>query len=215
MLPAAVTPATQEALDLVRDPALFKWYAVFFLLVVMYIYANEIERGRWDIVSAGLAVLLADIFNETMNGVIAHASDHAPLWATTGPTAYQLLVGLNLEIAFMFSIAGIVYAKLLPADRSMKILGIPNRLAVALGLSLLAIVVEVLLNDMDVLRWEYWWWNFPFLPLVFVFGYLWFFLFAWFVFDRPTQARRWQALGVLAAIDLALIGVFGPILGWL
>ena len=78
---------------------------------------------------------VADWFNEIVNALVLQASDRAPLWAATGPTAYQFLVGLNVEISFMFALAGIVYAKLLPPDRSTRILGMPNRLAIALGLS--------------------------------------------------------------------------------
>ena len=111
------------------------------------IYANEVERGRLDIVAAGLAVWLADWFNEILNSVILEVSDRAPLWATTGPTAYQFLVGLNVEISFMFALGGIVYAKFLPADRSVRILGMPNRLAIALGMSLISVLVELFLHE--------------------------------------------------------------------
>ncbi len=31
--------------------------------------------------------------------------------------AYVILIGLNIEICFMFAISGIVWAKMLPADR--------------------------------------------------------------------------------------------------
>src|SRR4051794_8634538 len=136
---ATRTADTLRAEQLVRDPHLFKWYAVALLALVIYAYANEVERGRWDIIAAGLAVWFADWFNEIVNSLVLQASDKAPLWATTGPTAYQFLVGLNVEISFMFALAGIVYAKLLPADRRVRILGMPNRLAIALGLSIVSV----------------------------------------------------------------------------
>src|SRR2546423_12950996 len=135
---ATRTDFTLQALRLVRNPHLFKWYAVTLLALVIYAYANEVERRRFDVVAAGLAVWLADWFNEIVNALVLQASDRAPLWATTGPTAYQFLVGLNVEISFMFALAGIVYAKLLPGDRRVRILGMPNRFAVALGLSLVS-----------------------------------------------------------------------------
>ena len=138
---AAHTDVTLRAERLVRDASQFKWYAVTLLALVFLAYANEVERGRLDIVAAGLAVWFADWFNEIVNGLVLHVSNRAPLWATTGPTAYQFLVGLNLEISFMFVLAGIVYAKLLPADRSVRVLGLPNRLAVALGLSIVSVAV--------------------------------------------------------------------------
>src|SRR5689334_17041406 len=125
---AAHTGATREAERLVRDPSLFKWYAIPLLAFVIYAYATEVERGRLDIVAAGLAVWAADWFNEIVNALVLQASNRAPLWATTGPTAYQFLVGLNVEISFMFALAGIVYAKLLPPRGS--------RFVLALGLSI-------------------------------------------------------------------------------
>jgi len=212
---ATVTEVTRQAESQVRDPSQFKWYAVALLAIVLVIYATEVERGRLDIVAAGLAVLLADGFNEILNAVVLQVSDRAPLWATTGPTAYQFLVGLNVEISFMFALGGIVYAKLLPADRHIRILGMPNRLAIAMGLSLVSVLVELFLHETGTFHWEYWWWNTPFVPLIFVFGYLWFFLYAAWVYDAPDQAARWRRLAGLAAIDLVMILVFGVVLGWL
>src|SRR3954470_22356888 len=138
---AAHTEASREAERLVRDPALFKWYAIALLALVIYAYATEYERRRFDIIAAGLAIWFADWFNEIVNALVLQATDRAPLWATTGPTAYQFLVGLNVEISFMFALAGVVYAKMLPADRSKRILGMNNRFAVALGLSVVSVAV--------------------------------------------------------------------------
>ena len=212
---ATRSDVTLQAQELVRDPTQFKWYAVALLAIVFVIYANEVERGRLDIVAAGLAVWLADWFNEILNSVILEVSDRAPLWATTGPTAYQFLVGLNLEISFMFALGGIVYAKFLPADRSVRILGMPNRLTMALGMSLLSVLVELFLHETGTFHWDYWWWNTPFVPLVFVFGYLWFYLYAAWVYDAPDQRARWRRPGGLAAINVVLALVFGVGLGWL
>ena len=214
-LPIATrTHFTLEAMKLVRNPHLFKWYAVTLVAIVVYVYATEVQRGRWDIIAAGVAVWLADWFNEIINALVLQASDRAALWATTGPTAYQFLVGLNIEIMFMFAIAGIVYVKLLPADRGVRVLGMPNRLAVGVGLSLVSVAVELFLHAAGVFHWEYWWWNTPFVPLIIVFGYLWFYLYAAWVYDAPPR-KRWTILGVLAAIDLAMGLVFGVGLGWL
>ena len=204
-----------EAEKLVRDPSQFKWYAVSLLAIVLVIYAHEVERGRLDVVAAGLAVWLADWFNEILNSVILELSDRAPLWATTGETAYQFLIGLNVEISFQFALGGIVFAKLLPADRAKRILGMPNRLAVALGLSVVSVLIELFLHETGTFHWDYWWWNTPFVPLIVVFGYLWFYLYAAWVYDAPDQRARWRRLGGLAAINVAMALVFGVGLGWL
>jgi hypothetical protein len=204
-----------EAEKLVRDPSQFKWYAVSLLAIVLVIYAHEVERGRLDVVAAGLAVWLADWFNEILNSVILELSDRAPLWATTGETAYQFLIGLNLEISFQFALGGIVFAKLLPADRAKRILGMPNRLAIALGLSVVSVLVELFLHETGSFHWDYWWWNTPFVLLILVFGYLWFYLYAAWVYDAPDQRARWRRLGGLAAINVVMALVFGVGLGWL
>jgi hypothetical protein len=215
VLLATRTDFTLHALRLVRNPHLFKWYAVTLLAFVIYVYANEVERGRWDVIAAGIAVWLADWFNEIVNALVLKATDRAALWTTTGPTAYQLLIGLNVEIMFMFALAGIVYVKLLSADRANRILGIPNRLAVGLGLSIVSVVVELFLHAAGVFHWEYWWWNTPFVLLIIVFGYLWFFLYAAWVYDAANARKRWTRLGALATIDLAMGLVFGVGFGWL
>src|SRR2546423_8717531 len=215
-LPVAVhTEATRQAERLVRGPTLVKWSAVALLAFVLYAYANEVVRVRLDVVAEGLAVWFADWFNEIVNSLVLQATDRAPLWATTGPTAYQFLVGLNVEISFMFALAGIVYAKLLPADRRARVLGMPNRLAVALGLSVVSVAVELFLNAAGTFHWHYWWWNKPFVLLIVVFGYLWFYLFAAWVYDAPDDRTRWRRVGALAAIDVVMALVFGVGFGWL
>jgi hypothetical protein len=212
---ATRTDVTLQALRLLRNPHLFKWYAIPLLAFVVYAYATEAERRRWDVIAAGLAVWLADWFNEIVNALVLHASDRAALWTTTGPTAYQFLIGLNVEIMFMFALAGIVYAKLLPPERATRILGLPNRVAIALGLSVISVAVEVFLHAAGVFHWHYWWWNIASLPVIIVFGYLWFYLFAAWVFDAPDGRARWTRVGVLGTIDLTMGLVFGVGLGWL
>jgi hypothetical protein len=212
---AARTDAAREAERLVRDPALFKWYAVALLAFVVYVYAVEVERRRWDVVAAGLAIWFADWFNEIVNALVLQATDRAPLWAATGPTAYQFMVGINVEISFMFALAGIVYAKLLPPDRRVRVLGMPNRLALALGLSVVSVAVELFLHATGTFHWHYWWWNVASAPVIVVFGYLWFYLFAAWVFDAPTPRKRWTRVGGLAAVDVLMALVFGVGFGWL
>jgi hypothetical protein len=201
------TDFTLQAERLVRDPALFKWYAVPLVAFVVYAYATEVERRRFDIVAAGLALWFADWFNEIVNALVLQASDRAALWTSTGPTAYQFLIGLNIEISCMFAVAGIVYAKLLPARG--------GRLALALGLSIVSVAVELFLHAAGVFHWEYWWWNTPFVLLIIVFGYLWFYLYAAWVYDAPTERKRWTRVGVLGGIDVAMAIVFGVGFGWL
>jgi hypothetical protein len=211
----AVVQYVHDAERILRDSSQFKWYAVTLLVLVMYVYSVEVERRRWDIVFAGLAFWLADWFNEIVNALILHFSDRAPLWAVTGSTSYLILIGLCIEICFMFAISGIVYAKTLPPDPAVRILGMPNRLAIGLGFSILAVAVEVLLHETGYFHWDYWWWNWPFVPLIVVFGYLWFFMAAAWVFDMRDTRRQAGTVAAFAAVDLGLILVCGPLLGWI
>jgi hypothetical protein len=215
MLTLAVADSAAQAERLLRDSSQFKWYTVTLLVLVMYIYAVEVERQRWDIVCAGLAFWFADWFNEIVNALIFHFSDRAPLWSVTGSTSYLILIGLCIEICFMFAIGGVVYAKVLPADRTVRLFGMPNRLAIALGFSIFAVIVEVLLHATGYFNWDYWWWNWPCIPLIVVFGYLWFFLAAAWVFDMRDRRRQVRTVAIFGAIDLALILICGPLLGWI
>ncbi len=55
-----------RALALLRDGSHFQWYVIPLLLLVMYVYANEVERRNWSLVLAGLAFWLMDWFNEIL-----------------------------------------------------------------------------------------------------------------------------------------------------
>jgi hypothetical protein len=211
---SAVTEATREAEHLLRDGSQFQWYAVTLLGLVIYVYSVEIERRRWDIVLAGVAFWLMDGFNELMNSVILHASGRSALWTVTGDTAYLLLIGLSIEICFLFAISGIAYVKTLP-DRSVRILGLPNRLVLAFAFSALCVAIEVFLESTGYFHWDYWWWNVPFVPLIVIFGYMTFFGVAGWVYDMGRDRRRQlRVVGALAAVDAVLAAVFGSI-GWL
>jgi hypothetical protein len=213
---ATVTEFTREAQELLRDPEQFKWYAVTLLVLVLYAYSVEVERRRWDVVLAGVAFWLADWINEIANSLILHFTDRAALWTVTGDTAYLVLIGLTVEISLMFAVGGIVYAKVLPADRSVRILGVPNRLAIGLGFSIFAVLVELLLNRTGYFHWEYWWWGTGIgIPMIVFFGYLWFYLVAAYVHDLPDDRARLRVVGAMAALVAASLVVFGPILEWI
>ena len=209
-----MTPAAASALAQLRDPNLFAWHVPFFLLVLMYMYATEIGRGRWDVVAAGLALWLADWINELLNSFFLARNGVAPLWVESGSTAYQILVGLTIETSMLFLVFGLVYARLLPADRAARVAGMNSRWFWAINLAVFAVVTELVLNAWGVLNWHWWFWDVPLgIPAIFMFGYLWFFLAAARAFDAPSEAARWRFVGTLAAIALAL-GVVGTAMGW-
>jgi hypothetical protein len=215
MIVGTVTEFTREAQQLLRAPGHFNWSTVTLLALVVYVYAVEVERANWNAILAGLAFWLMDWFNEIANALVLHFDGHAALWTVTGTSSFVILIGLTVEISLFFAINGVIFAKLLPRDRSVRILGLPNRWALALGLSLVSVGVELLLHADGVFHWYYWWWNVASFPVIVVFGYLTFYIVAFVVYDASARARQLQIVGSLAAFDLAAGLVFGPLLGWI
>lgn len=210
-----LTEASQQALRILRDGSHFEWYVVPLLAFVLYVYAVEVERRNWNVIFAGLAFWGMDWFNEIVNGLVLHFSGESALWTTPGKTAYLLLVGLNIEICFMFAIAGVALAKMLPADRHMKILGLPNRWFFALANSLLCVFVEILLNRANALVWHYSWWNFPNVFFIVVFGYLTFMEVSFWVHDMEKLGNKFKTVAVILGIDGAALIVFAGWLKWI
>lgn len=210
-----VSYATKLALAHLREPTGFQWNIVVILVLVGFIYSNEIQAKRWNAVAAGLAFWFADLINELLNSAVLHVTGVAPLWAETGTSSFQILVGLNIESAFLFLIYGIVYAKMLPADREQRILGIDARYGLALGMSGCLVALDLILNSIGVLHWYWPFWNRPWgLPLILIFGYLWLFLAAAWAHDAPENLRHGRRVLVLGATAAALGEAFW-VMGWL
>ena len=167
-----MTEASEQALRILRDESLFQWYLIPLFALVVYVYAVEVERKNWSAVFAGLAFYGMDLFNEIWNALVLHFTDRSAVWTTPGDTAYLILIGLTIEISFMFAVSGIIFTKMLPKDKTLRIMGIPNRWLFAVVNAIFCVFVEVLLNRADVLVWEYPWWNVPNVWLVFLVGYL-------------------------------------------
>ncbi|MFE3987190.1 hypothetical protein ACFXPR_22135 [Nocardia tengchongensis] len=208
-----MTDHARAALELLRDSGQFKWYVIPLLLVVVYVYATEVERRNWNVLFAGLALWGMDWFNEIWNSLVFHATGRAPVWGATGPTAYQILIGLNIEICFMFAIMGVAAAKMLP-PKEVRILGLPNRPVLIALNSAAAVGVEVLLNKAGVLTWDWSWWHAGFPYLIWLIGYVPFFVACFFVYDLPTVRAKAIAVGAILGVDAVALAVFGG-LGWL
>ncbi|OGP82828.1 MAG: hypothetical protein A2Z08_05525 [Deltaproteobacteria bacterium RBG_16_54_11] len=210
-----MTQAASQALNILRDGSLFQWYIIPLFALTVYVYAVEVERQNWSLVFAGLAFWGMDWFNEIWNGLVFHFTQYAPVWGAPGKTAFLILIGLNIEICFMFAIAGITFAKMLPADQRMKILGLPNRLFFALTGSVFCVFVEILLNLVGALTWDYSWWSAGAPWLIFLIGYLPFFLVSFWVFDMDSLRRKITAVGVIYAVDSICLVLFAVVLKWI
>ncbi len=209
------TESALEAMSILRDGSQFQWYVIPLFALVVYVYSVEIERRNWNLVFAGLAFWGMDWFNEIWNSLVFHFTNYAPVWGAPGKTAYLILIGLNVEIMFMFAIAGIAFGKMLPPDPKMKILGIPNRIFFAVTYSVFCVVVEIWLNCVNALTWDYSWWSTSSpIPIV-LFGYLHFFLISYWVHDMKSVRSKVITVGVIFAVDIVAAILFGLILGWI
>jgi hypothetical protein len=207
--------ASLAALKILRDGSQFQWYVIPLFAFVVYVYAVEIERKNWNLVFAGLAYWGMDWFNEIWNGLVFHFTQFAPVWGAPGKTAYLILIGLNIEICFMFAIAGIAFSKMLPHDRNLKIWGLPNRLFFAITGSIFTVFVEILLNLLGALTWDFSWWSARAPWLIFLIGYMPFFLVSFWVFDMPRVKQKMIAVGTILGVDIAGLVVFGALLKWI
>jgi len=176
-----VTEATAQALEGLRDFSTLEWYIIPLLLVVIYIYAKEINKargtGNWNPIFAALTILGLDFFNETWNGWVMAFSQRSAVWTVPGPTALRVFVGWNIEIILMFSLLGFAYYYLLTENQDKKILGLNEKWFHAILATVLAVFIECILNIGGLLIWEYPWWNLSFagIWLILLVGYFYFF----------------------------------------
>jgi hypothetical protein len=147
---------------------------------------------------------------EIVNALIQHFSGHA-LWTVPTGTAFLILVGVGIEISFMFPVIALAMCKLLPEDPNQKIWGINNRLLFAGINAALISVIEIFLAKTPAFVWVYPWWGA--LP-VFLTVYIPFFLAAFYCYDwQPKTQRRF--LVTLCVINLAALILFAGILKWI
>ena len=215
-----MTPASEMALQNLRDLTTLKWYVIPLLAIVFYIYTAEIKKarksGNWNAVLAGLTLFGVDFINETWNGWVFHLTQRSAMWTAPGDTALRTMVGWNIEIMFMFAISGIIYYNTLSEDRSVKILGLPDQWFWAIGYAAFCVFVECLLNAGGHLVWEYPWWHRSLkgVWLIFLFGYFHFYVAIILVVNMKTLQRKIAAVASLYAVAIIANGVAMGVLGW-
>lgn len=209
---------TQSAMEILRNPsATMQWYIIPIFLIFLYIVSNEVRNKNWNVLLGATALWGMDLFNEIWNSIVCHATGFAPVWGTpmgVGDTSLLLLIGYNIEISIMFFIMGLTACMILPKDKKAKILGINNRAFIAIVMTLLAVIVECFLNYSGILTWEYSWWSIRNPYLIFLIGYLPFFVMAFIVHDLSTRKKQFITLGSILGVDLILLIIFGAI-GWM
>ena len=195
----------------VRSTENFNWTFIFILAVVFYVYWSEMHKKNYKVVFAGLALYGVHWLYEIMNAIIAKASGY-PLWAVSNDsTTFILLIGVSWELSMMFSIAGIISFKMLPADdRSIrwfsrkKFKGVPCKLVGALSMALLFALFESFLaaTSNNSFIWVYQWWGV--LP-VFVTTYIPFFLASNYIPDMSPKARNIFLIAEWSLVAILLI----------
>lgn len=115
----------------------------------------------------------------------------------------------------MYYKANVLNKNLTAEERKIKTKAVLGRIAIIVGGSILAVIIEILLNKCGVLTWEKPWWqpSFPF--VLFIIGYVPFYVAAVVIHDLP---RKWQLIGlgiIILIVALLLIisgslGMLGP-----
>lgn len=93
-------------------------------------------------------------------------------------------------------------SELTPEEYKTKVKAILNRIGVIVFGSIMAVIIEILLNKCNVLTWEKPWWqpNFPF--ILFIIGYVPFYVAAVVIHDLP---RKWQIIGLCAIVAVVVL----------
>ena len=201
---------TQQALAILRTGDNFHWVVITLLALVIYVYTNEYSKGNFKGIAAGLSLYLVHWFFEIANALIQHFSGHA-LWTVPTGTSFLLLVGVGIELSLMFAIAGLLLSKLLPADPKAKILGINNRIFMAVANAALFSVIEIFLARTPAFHWVYPWWG---SLTVFITVYIPFFVVSFLCYDWKPKTQR-VVIGTLFVVDVLMVVVFAGILKWI
>ncbi|PVZ69609.1 hypothetical protein DC094_09900 [Pelagibaculum spongiae] len=182
-----------------------KWYVVPLLTMVGYAWFKELDKGNLSRVLGALAFLGVDLFNETWNSLVMHLSGFAPVWGTHGPSAYQLLIGWNIEIVFGFALTGLMATMMLPKDPKLKIFGINNRILFIVMNSIGCVFIEIMLNQAGLLVWEWAWWSAKAPWLIFLVGYVPFFAACYWIYDMDSRKKQFMGLGAIYGVNAVFI----------
>jgi hypothetical protein len=209
-----MTEASLEALRILRSPENLLWYVVPFFVIAVYFYQVEIRKGNWSAVLLGIYFFATSgVILEIVNALILHFTQYSALWTTPGRSAYVIYAGWNIEISFLAIIGGLHFIQGLPEDKNESILGIPNRIAIALGTAIFAVLIEVVLNQAGILVWEYKFWNWPHIYFMVIWWAIPYTILGWLHDNLDLRGKAITAVvGLAAAISCHVI--FAEILGW-
>ncbi|TFF85448.1 MAG: hypothetical protein EU551_03995 [Promethearchaeota archaeon] len=209
-----VTEASQIALSNLRVTDNLQWYVIPLLIIIVYIYNTEMEKGNHDAVYLGIYwFCICGVVLEIVNALVLHFTQYSALWTTPSNSAYIIYVGWNIEIAFLAALIGLMNAKALPEDKNEKILGISNRIFFPIVWGIQGVVVEIILFFAGILVWEYWWWGFPHIYFILIWWTIPGFILVW-LHDNLNLTAKKKLAGVSAIIALCFHIIFAIFLQW-
>ncbi len=212
-----MTEASIRALEILRNPGQFQWTILFGLGLMLYVYINEIQHRNWDAVLIGLLFSAGEFIWEMMNALVLYVTGYSAIWTTPGQTSYLVLVGVNIEILLLFSLAGVCLVKLLQTfkdDPQARILGVSFKFFIPFALGLFCVLVECALNKAGVLVWTWKYWNWPHIWTIVINYMTPFFLLTWAHFNISRKGKVFWLCGLLIINELMWV-VFVNHLHWI
>jgi hypothetical protein len=210
-----VTEASQIALSNLRSTDNLQWYIIPLIIILVYIYNTEMEKGNYDAVYLGIYwFAICGVVLEIVNALVLHFTQYSALWTTPSNSAYIIYVGWNIEIAFLAALIGLMNVKGLPKDKNKKIFGIHNRILMPVLWGIEGVIVEILLNWAGILVWDWWFWNFPNIYFIFIWWTIPNFILVWLYDNFSLEAKKILA-GVSILIALSCHILFAVILQWI
>jgi hypothetical protein len=210
-----MTEAAMNAMSILRSTDQASWSIIPLIFIAGYVYAVEVQRKSWDMLLFAVGAMMVWFQIEVANALVLHFTGYSSPWICSTNTSYLIFIGFNIEILLAYFAIGIMlYLKILPEDRKMKILGIPNRLSFPIGGALFCFLVELFMNKFNLLIWDYTWWVYIVFP-----GYLLIFFIITGLYDhlmpRLTLIQKFMLGGVMLTVDIATFVIFALILKWI
>ncbi len=209
-----VTEASKLALENLRNTANLQWYVIPLLLIAIYIYNNELEKGRKEEALLGIFwFCIPGVVLEIINALVLHFTQYSALWTTPGNSAFVIYVGWNVEIAFLAAVVGLINIKSLPKDKNQKIFGIPNRIFFPIVWTGISVFIEVMLNLAGILVWDWWFWNWPNIYFIVIWWMIPNLILVW-LYDHINLNGKKKLAIVSVIVALSFHVVFAMILHW-
>ena len=169
--------------------------------LALAVYIIAVKRNDMKAVYSALSFFAVRLAYEIVNAIVAGKTGIAVWSVSPDATGYMLLIGLPVEMLFIYSIEGFACV-LLPEQKDRKILGfINNRLLYAVFISALLAGADTFLAWSNTIIWVYSWWGSVtsalgmYLPVI---------LLSFYMYDAPESISRNFSYGFIALVMLLM-----------